>query len=624
VEISKQHRNDIQGVRALAVLSVIIFHLNKGWLPGGFVGVDIFFVISGYLVTDLVLRRKIDGGFSFFSFYLSRIKRIVPVYLAVLAITSCVMALLLVPRDFGLFLDSLKSSLFFYSNHYFATQGDYFSPASHELPLLHTWSLSIEMQFYLLLPFLLVLVSARALRLIVPLGIVVFVLYVTIKLGGVRQDATYFSLLARVPEFLIGSLLAIMPIGQKLSYKASSVLAVFGVLLIALSLWLITGELPFPGLLSLPPCLGVCCLIVSRDNLISRLLAAPIMVYVGALSYSLYLWHWPILAGLRYYYETYALPIHAVALFGMLLAILSVLSYRFIETPFRAGRGAQGVTRLAVFLLCLGMFIIAAPVMNSAVGTPLPIELTRYAAPGSICHGEIVGDCLHGDLSANREILLLGDSHAAQLNGFSDVLGKSLPARIRVITASSCVPIHGFDLDRLPAWAREQCRSQIDIVKNYIDSADIIMVAGMWQYQSASDRFMQALDGFITAASARNQRIIVLAQIPMLTSNVQRMYRFAEFGRRPEANLEGTWQAANSKVAELVGAHTNARFLDFSSMKLFAATPFSNGVLIYQDSHHLNELGSHAYGEAAKDYIRDEVAAFELFNSNPKGGAHLF
>ncbi len=154
-------REDIQGLRAVAVLAVILFHVDRRWLPGGFTGVDIFLVISGFLITSIIVRQQSQGSFSFLSFYASRIRRIVPAYLVLLAgVTACT-AVLLTPEDFSRFWASLQSALYFSSNNFFARQSDYFAPAAHELPLLHTWSLAVEMQFYLLLPAMLAVIPRR-------------------------------------------------------------------------------------------------------------------------------------------------------------------------------------------------------------------------------------------------------------------------------------------------------------------------------------------------------------------------------------------------------------------------------------------------------------------------------
>ena len=217
-----------------------------------------------------------------------------------------------------------------------------------------------------------------------------------------------------------------------------------------------------------------------------------------------------------------------------------------------------------------------------------------------ICHGRVVGDCIRGDRSADHEILLLGDSHGAQLNLFADVVGQSFHTKIRVVTASSCLPIEGFDVERPVEWARAPCFDQIEKAKSYIPLAQGLILAGMWQYHFKSERFLQALDRFIDEAAKRNQRVIVLAQLPMLESNVLRQFRFEHLGL-PHSRVEThpEWRAANQRIRELVARHPLATFLDTAEDPLFANAPFENGVLLYYDSHHLNEVGSRRYGEVA-------------------------
>jgi hypothetical protein len=250
--------------------------------------------------------------------------------------------------------------------------------------------------------------------------------------------------------------------------------------------------------------------------------------------------------------------------------------------------------------------IWAAISIHPRLSSPLPEPLTRIAEPSEICHGSIVDDCLRGDKFANRTLLLLGDSHGAQLNLFADIVGRETHTKIRVITASSCVPIEGFDVERPVEWARAPCLAQIEVARGYIASSDGLVIAGMWQYHFKSHRFLQALDDFISAAAHRNQRVIVLAQVPMLASNVLRKRRFEELGLpRSAVALNAEWEPANSTIHRLVERHANATFLDLSHNQIFATLPFYNGVLIYSDNHHLNEIGSRRYGEVATPYFAD-------------------
>ncbi|CDZ93575.1 acyltransferase family protein [Pseudomonas saudiphocaensis] len=595
-----QHRDDIQGLRALAVLAVIIFHVNHEWLPGGFIGVDIFFVISGYLITSIIFQQKEQGRFSFVSFYASRLRRIVPAYLFLLATVAAIMAILLIPRDFNSFYDSLKSAAFFNSNNYFKTQNDYFAPASHELPLLHTWSLAVEMQFYLLLPALLVLIPTRLIKPTIGAIAATLLLYSSLLLAdGGRQDV-YFSLAARIPEFLIGSLLALK---NNHTLKKPNTNAWVGLALIALSFIFTTEESAFPGLLALPPCIGTALLISAQGSKVNQWLSGKVFVFTGALSYSLYLWHWPILAGLRYYFEVYELPGEALVIFFTLTLTASLISYYLIENTLRRANGRSGIYKFAAFSGVTLLAVLMARAANPMVSYSLPIELTRYAAPEDICHGQIVGECLRGDRQSSTEILLLGDSHAAQLNYFADVFGQTQRLRIRVITASSCVPIEGFDVVRVREQARESCSNQIETVKAHYESSQALLVAGKWQRHATSDPFMLALDRFLSEANNRNQPVILLAQVPMLETNVQRMNRHNALGSKRVAKLEATWGEANRKIEKLASRYPNVRFVDFSNIPLFSTPPFSNGRQIYQDEHHLNEEGSKAYGQAVSSRL---------------------
>lgn len=499
-------RNDIQGLRAIAVLSVIFYHVNKEWLPGGFLGVDIFFVISGFLITGIVLLQLKNNSFSLKTFYITRLKRIVPAYIALLVVVTIAAAFLLIPRDFDSYWSSLKAAIHFNSNNFYANQHDYFAPAAHELPLLHLWSLAVEMQYYLLLPLLLLFIPNKFLKEAFVLIAGGLTIYSARQLSAGLHQEEYFSLFSRIPEFLIGGIFAAGDIGSRWKSTISNIAAVIGVALVVLSLWLITEASQFPGLLALPPCIGVALVIAAQNSLVNRLLSHNILVWIGALSYSLYLWHWPILAMLRYFGGDYVLPTPTLILFAALTTTLATLSYYVIERPFR-NKNISIILPASLAVVFISSVSISSFV-NSKLVTSLRVELTRYAPENEICHGMIVGDCIRGDHSAKDSILLLGDSHAAQLNFFADELGNHLHSKIKVITASSCVTIEGFDIDRLPQWARAPCEKQIRFTKSNIDAADSIIVAGMWQYQAASPVFLMALDRFISAAAIRGKPVI--------------------------------------------------------------------------------------------------------------------
>lgn len=208
------YRPDIQGLRAIAVLLVMLFHFNPAWLPGGFVGVDVFLVLSGYLIVSILLNRKNQPGYRLTStlrdFYLSRLKRIAPAYFAMLVAVSLLAAVLFLPADLATYKEGLKQAAWFNGNHYFAGFGDYFAPANHEQPLLHTWSLAVEIQFYLLAPLLVLLLPIKALKWLFAALLIPLTAVAEYRLRGLGlHQATYYSLYARLPEFFAGGLLAL-------------------------------------------------------------------------------------------------------------------------------------------------------------------------------------------------------------------------------------------------------------------------------------------------------------------------------------------------------------------------------------------------------------------------------
>lgn len=593
-------RNDIQGLRAVAVIAVILFHVNSDYLPGGFIGVDVFFVVSGYLITSIIHRRLDQKQFSLGAFYLARVRRIVPAYLLLLAITTIAMVFLLIPQDFATFEKSLRSALWFWSNDYFANQNDYFAPQSYELPLLHTWSLAVEMQFYLALPLVLVFVPRRFLPWVLGTIAVAFFVYSVIELQGGDRQAVYFSLAARVPEFLIGSLLVFALSRPRLSGPNNGVAGV-GALLVAGSFLLVSEKDPFPGFYALPACLGVAILIYTQGSVINRLLSTWWLVWIGALSYSLYLWHWPILAALRYVYQSYELPVSVVATAVTATLVVSYFSYRFVEQPFRTSflSGISAKLVPMAFVLTAGVGIAKAGSWNTALVEPLPPERTRYAIRAEICHGKVLESCVRGDPEGSKTILLMGDSHAAQLNLFADVVGKELGIRFKVLTASGCVPIEGFDVERIRTKQHKPCLQQIDEIKKRLHGVDAVWIAGKWSKHTTSEQFQFALREALKQISQLGKPVLLFAQVPMLDGNFQRLRRFLALGLQPNTSSSAKDKTGNRMIRELASSISAVDFLDVSSLPLFTGAPFFEGELIYFDSHHLNEVGSKEYGEQA-------------------------
>lgn len=611
VHIARGIRLDVQGLRAIAVLAVLLYHANSNWLPAGYVGVDVFFVISGFIITALLTAHV--GKIDLVAFYVGRVKRILPAYFVMLGVVTIVSAVLFLPVDFAFFLDSLKSSALFTSNKYFAGFGSYFAPKADELPLLHTWSLAIEMQFYLFFPLLVMCLPAR-------LRVPVFAVLATAlfawsgyRVLGSDSGKLYFALLARIPEFMVGALVALLMRQRELPVSLARVVGFVGAVLLV-GAFLFIDKQHFPGFWAILPGLGAALIIAAQRGPVSAVLATAPMVWVGGISYSLYLWHWPILAFIRYYTGQYELSPSWLMFFVGTSLLLAWSSYRFVETPVRQ---ASGVFRQAPKWLAaaavLGLIVWGGQRLNTSLVAPPPVELTRYAAPELICHGALVGDCKRGKADEDVSVLVLGDSHAAQLNYFFDQVGQEQGVAYRVLTASSCVPIPGFDVERLPVWAQKPCREQIEAVARELPKVDRVIIAGMWQYQMQSPVYVKAFSDFLASITQAHKRVVVLAQVPMFDSNVQRVRRFVALGLSASLTPNGEWQAANRQVAEIVGRIPGAGFLDFSGSTFFADAPYQQGVLIYYDGSHLNEVGVIRYGHYASEQLQ---RAFDQPQSN--------
>lgn len=361
----------------------------------------------------------------------------------------------------------------------------------------------------------------------------------------------------------------------------------------ALVLPKLTGH--FPGIAGLLPTTGAALIILlNAKNRITQLLANKTLVWVGALSYSLYLWHWPVLAFMRYYTGAELLNWQYSLVFVLITLTLATASYYWIETPLRLKRSKR---QLAAYAGLAALVIIAGVSMKkmNAYFTPekLPIEYTRYADPETICHGQIVGDCLKGDLTSNKEVLVLGDSHAAMLNHFFDYLGKELGFKARIITASSCVTIPKFDYKRIAEWAQKSCLSQIEEAQKYLKGVDIIFLAAFWTWQLDSNEFKEVLNGFIKSG----KKIYILSQEPLLKNNPLRNKKFSDFGFNMSTVIDISFYDANNYLSKLGSINKNVTFIDLNKLELFENVPFYKGELIYYDEHHLNELGVKIYAK---------------------------
>lgn len=460
-----KYRPDIDGLRAVAVLAVVLFHAEAGLL-GGYVGVDIFFVISGYLITSIVARQIDRGNFSLKDFWLRRIKRIAPALIAVVAVTLAIAATFMLPRDFEKLAKSAVAQTVGVSNFYFWQDTGYFSGAAETKPLLHTWSLAVEEQFYILLPLVLVYMSRLRRRRTV--GVLATAAAASLAWSIFEVNAApstaFFLLPSRAWELLAGSLLAYAPAlstqnrleaGKTHTRFVPEFLALSGLSLILASVVLYTPDTVFPGPHAIAPVLGTCLVIyagIGQTTLASRLLSWSPLVRIGLISYSLYLWHWPLFAFARYWFH----PLPAWLSLSVVAAsfALAVLSYHFIETPFRRNSFGWSTGPICRGAVALQLTIAAVAItIDQRDGFPARMSDELHA----MSDGNGWANTTHEDIAAGHlvplgiaeqsttpDFILWGDSHAGSLVGMFDESARA--AGLRGLAA-----INGFDQANLVA-----------------------------------------------------------------------------------------------------------------------------------------------------------------------------
>jgi peptidoglycan/LPS O-acetylase OafA/YrhL len=472
-----RYRPEIDGLRAVAVLAVVLFHAGLG-VPGGFVGVDVFFVISGFLITSLILKDLQAGKFSLAHFWERRARRIIPA--AVVMVVAVLIAgwFLLLPSDYAAAGRSAGMHAIFASNIHFWRSTNYFASSADEQPLLHTWSLAVEEQFYLIVPFLLLFLFRYALfrcrgpllLLLIPAFMISLAL--SVFLLPRAPAATFYLLPTRAWELLAGSIVALLP-AVSLSRLLREVLCGLALAAILAPCFLYTKETPFPGLAALPSCLGTCLLIwASSDSrpgagaplsAVGSLLSSRPFVFIGLISYSLYLWHWPLFAFSSYWALE---PLSAGYRLCLVVAgfLLAVLSWRFVETPFRTRR--LGASRHAVFGWAggglLASMALSVTLMRGG-GFPERFTETVLAFDSSKDQGEVaeqvdLADVLEGRLPrlgaaapAPVTLLVWGDSHAGSLLAAADRMALDHSESVLAAWHSGTPPV----LDYAPAPDRK-------------------------------------------------------------------------------------------------------------------------------------------------------------------------
>ena len=621
-----RYRPDIDGLRALAVVPVALYHAHFPGIPGGFVGVDIFFVISGYLTCSLISTELASNDFSIVRFYERRCRRILPALFAMLAVVTSAASFVLLPPDMGNFCRSLLASTVFVSNIYFWKSANYFDGASEFKPLLHTWSLGVEEQFYIFVPLILFAIAkwsnSKYAPWLLAFSIIAFVLSFWAETHA--PTANFYLLPTRFWELALGALAAIgMPTGV-ISRSAREVIGAAGIGLIAYSLTMLTDESPFPGSNALFPCFGAAALLYAGGhgkNFLSSFLSTKPLAFIGKTSYSLYLWHWPLLALARYQAGR-ELTVLETSIVLTASLVMAIVSWRYVETPFRknatffnsrlifAGSGIS--IALAVFVGIAGIashgFTIRYP--NFAVKAIPGVE--RYN--GRTCFlneeqsaSEWQGNkCLLNHVNGPT-VLLWGDSFAAHYApGIVDEANK-LTANYLQYTSSSCPPIFDFQSGNVP-----NCRAFNDNVPKILAQYKISTVVMSGRWESIFKRGVSPDDVAATVNRLKKigVQVYVIGQSPEFYNEVQIIFAQAGYGA---TTLEASAPLSfNRKInIQLESALPDNTFID--PLKALCGPTdceyLRNGQYIIWDYGHFSAFGSRLAVAGYFPFISNEAIA---------------
>lgn len=643
-----KYRPDIDGLRAVAVILVLIFHGGLSLFPSGFIGVDIFFVISGYLITSIISQSIDAGNFSFAKFYARRLWRLQPAMIALLLVSSVLAAIFYLPTDFMDFLRSAKYTSLITSNQFFErTTTGYAVPDTAQLLLLHTWSLSIEWQWYLVLPLGIWLLHkympTTSRRLVVP-GLAIAFSIAALVLSNLYPSKSYYFFLSRIFEFLIGA--SVVYLGADKYRFNARLSAVLGIVSLAAILYIATLKnilLGFPDVHAILVAVATALLLAVSANpssLSARVLSMRPLVFVGTISYSLYLWHWPIFA-VGHYLNLDTYTGFTATCYALTVAV-SYASYATIERRLRKTQIGFLKTLILLFVLPITLFIALSTVANSKEGIPSRFgkELTSILGELKQSEAKYRQSCLSGtpdgtdshchvgDINAPTKALLIGDSFSNHYWGFIDVLGKQAHIDVTVQGTSACLAlpdIYLFDWWNYKNRVYQQCH---DNVKSYYDLVrtehyKYVVIGQFWNKYTQDNvilnpgdprsvdlsrsRIQSAFDNAInTIVDAGSTPVIVKSTFIMPDKFLECFYSHFKLRRKLASGecSSGPWvgdqqEWFSSLFVRLKAEHPTLIIIDPKDVQCSAGSCMTNidGVPVYRDVGHITDFASYRFGE---------------------------
>ncbi|EMG6525840.1 acyltransferase [Providencia rettgeri] len=629
-----KYRADIDGLRALAVMLVFAYHLKISAFSGGFIGVDVFFVISGFLITGIIIKSIDEHNFSLLNFFNRRIKRIIPNVALVALVTTIASMFILLPYDLSSAVDSLFFTSIYSANIYFmSSTAGYFSASSDEMPLLHMWSLSVEEQYYFIWPLVLIVIF-KTFKM-KKFGIVIFILslisfFISQEVATENQGAAYYLLPTRMGGLLLGSSLALMQ-RDSIALRSfnSSLVVMIGIITILVSSVLISDKNIFPGFLSAIPCLGAAMIIAGgsgiKQNYASKLLSIKPIAFIGLLSFSIYLWHWPFIAFSNYL--SIELNGKSRVVIILLTVFLSYLSLKFIENPIRKSK--IGFSKSFLFFN-LSFILISALLIFTSKSTNgfafrfnensfenSKIDVSYADLDAGWCHvsSERLSDikytnelshCYIGDKTAKKEVLFIGDSTAGHYAPFVDAMAKAANIKVRQLSTSSCYPsleIKGYGENP------DICENFRRIIYNEISSNkyDTVIVSNRWIRDDNNASYKtNYIDNIVEFISTHAKKVVILDQLPEWEINPNTCIR------RKTCNISTIFKTSDGliesreKLSSVVKYYSNITLVD--PLYLLSVdnkyTPFAMGAPMYHDTGHLSIKGMEWI---ADEYLKNHI-----------------
>lgn len=645
------HVREIDGLRGIAVAAVVLYHFAPATLSGGFVGVDVFFVVSGFLIGGILWREfSATGTVRMGSFLLRRLRRLAPAFFAMAAITSVFAYLVLLPFEFREYGKSLIASVAYLSNVQFFREAGYFDAGSETKLLLHTWSLSVEEQFYAALPLLMLLFAGRRRLLLQALGLLFLLsLLACVAITPVSPTATFFLFPFRAWELLAGVLLAIVSAERRMTGAYGLAPSLAGLAAIGAAILLFGPETPFPGHWAMLPVFGTVLLLANiRDpNPVNRLLGAQPLVHLGLVSYSLYLWHWPVLTLAAYRFDGIG-GLGQTAGWLAVALLLATLSWAFVERPVRQARGLSPLSTVGGTALASLLLMAAGGTAYLTNGMPdrfgpevrMHVEasadfLQDWSRCSTPTQGPLAGlDVCPIGAEGRPSFLVWGDSHVRAFKEGIDLLAHEENASGLLIWRAGCPPL--FDLEKRESAATpledQQCgeaNARIRAALPKLSGINRVLLVGRWSYyaegagtggdaantvalmrpgatttQDQPILFSDAVRATVEELSQSFERVFVLEQVPEIPFYDSRLAaRRLAHGGDPEVEAvqaltprsEVEQRSASSEAAFRALA-TQGRITWLSSRERLcdaaACTAIHEGHSFYFDNNHLTNTAA--------------------------------